>query len=204
LAQPDGWTKPRLIFATQPANVRAWIDFWVICDETKAHLFFTSNNGLMWRAETLLQDFPTGWSQPKVVLKGDIFEASHTYRLRGLNKFLTVIEAQGAGRRYYKAYLADRLDDEWLPIAGTMEKPFAGLVNVRDQENHWTDSISHGELLRAGYDERLEVDPANLTFLFQGVSDREMAGKKYGDIPWRLGLLEPMNRIDRTKGLNVR
>ena len=50
--------------------------------------------------------------------------------------------------------------------------------------------MSHGELLRSGRDQLLEVDPANLRFLFQGVSDREREGKSYGQIPWRLGLLE--------------
>jgi len=55
---------------------------------------------------------------------------------------------------------------------------------------HWTDSFSHGELIRDGYDETLEVAPADLRFLFQGVTDEAMAGKPYGQIPWRLGLLE--------------
>jgi len=54
----------------------------------------------------------------------------------------------------------------------------------------WTESISHGELLRAGVDQHLEVDPARLRFLFQGVSDQARAGKPYGQIPWRLGILE--------------
>jgi hypothetical protein len=54
----------------------------------------------------------------------------------------------------------------------------------------WTDNISHGELLRADYDQMLEVDPANLRFLFQGVSEKDRDGKPYGQIPWRLGLLE--------------
>jgi hypothetical protein len=53
----------------------------------------------------------------------------------------------------------------------------------------WTDSFSHGELLRAGHDELLEVDPARLRFLFQGVADADRQGKPYGDIPWKLGLL---------------
>ena len=35
------------------------------------------------------------------------------------------------------------------------------------------------------------VDPARLRFLFQGVSDDDRRGKPYGEIPWRLGLLEP-------------
>jgi hypothetical protein len=37
----------------------------------------------------------------------------------------------------------------------------------------------------------LAVDPANLQFLFQGVTDERCAGKKYGEIPWQLGLLKP-------------
>ena len=191
ISDPLSWSKPELLFKEHPKNITAWIDFWVICDDAKAHLFFTSNNGLMWRSETALGEFPRGWSEPEVVLRGDIFEASHTYRLRGLDQFLTLIEAQDGGRRYYKAYLADRLDGEWRPLAATREKPFASAANVVDAGEHWADSISHGELLRAGFDERLEVDPANLRFLFQGVLEREMAGKKYGEIPWRLGLLEP-------------
>jgi hypothetical protein len=191
IADPASWSKPTLLFEEQPANVEKWIDFWVICDETRAHLFFTSLDGRMWRAETRLADFPRGWGKPAVVLQGDIFEASHTYRLKGLSKFLTLVEAQAGGRRYYKAYLADRLDGKWEPLAATREKPFASPANVRDAAAHWTDSFSHGELLRDGFDEKLEVDPANLRFLFQGVTDQAMAGKKYGEIPWRLGILQP-------------
>jgi hypothetical protein len=192
LGDPASWTKPVLLFREHPDNVKAWIDFWVICDSARAHLFFTSNDGRMWRSETKLSDFPHGWDRPRIVLQGDIFEASHTYKLRGLDKFLTLIEAVGdGGRRYYQAYLADRLDGDWKPLAATREHPFAGPGNVRFAGERWTDSFSHGELLRAGYDEKLEVDPAHLRFLFQGVSDRDRAGKKYGDIPWRLGLLEP-------------
>ena len=191
LSDPASWTPPQRLYRTHPTNVTAWIDYWVICDDAKAHLFFTSNNGLMWRAETRLADFPFGWTAPGIVLRGDIFEASHTYRLKELNQYLTVIEAQAqGGRRYYKAYVADRLDGEWKPWAATKEKPFADLVNVRDHGAHWTDSISHGELLRTGHDEKMEVDPANLKFLFQGVSEARRAGKKYGEIPWELGLLE--------------
>lgn len=192
LAEPRSWTTPLFLYPAHPENVEGWIDFWVICDDAKAHLFFTSNNGKMWRAETKLADFPYGWSQPQVVLRGDIFEASHTYRLKGRNQFLTVIEAIGkSGHRYYKAYVADKLDGEWKPLAATAELPFASPANVQAEGNAWTDSFSHGELLRVGHDQRLEVDPSNLAFLFQGVSGKDRAGKKYGEIPWRLGLLRP-------------
>lgn len=192
LAKPESWTAPSFFYATNPPGVTAWIDFWVICDRTRAHLFFTSNNGLMWRAETMLADFPHGWSVPKVVLREDIFEASHTYRLQGREEYLTVVEAQNGGRRYYKAYLADRLDGAWRPLAASREKPFASVSNTRFDGAPWAESISHGELLRVGYDEMLEIDPVRLRFLFQGATDAQMRGKKYGEIPWRLGLLEPV------------
>lgn len=195
VSDPASWTKPQLLYRDKhPENISAWIDFWVICDDARAHLFFTSNNGLMWRASTKLADFPTGWDEPRVVIKGDIFEASCTYKLKGLDKYLSIVEAQTSrpdGWRYYKAYFADKLDGEWKPLADTWEKPFAGPVNVRFPRQKWTDSISHGELLRAGNNQHLEVDPNHLRFLFQGVTEEQRRGKPYGQIPWRLGLLEP-------------
>lgn len=190
IEEPTAWSLPQFLYDEHPANVKGWIDFWIICDAAKAHLFFTSNNGLMWRAETTLDHFPKGWSAPQVVLRDDIFEASHTYRLRELDRYLTVIEAQAGSRRYYKAYLADRLDGEWKPLAASRETPFASAANVVFAGERWAESISHGELIRTGYDEHLEVNPTRLQFLFQGVLDQDMKGKPYGRIPWRLGLLD--------------
>ncbi len=195
ISDPNSWTAPDLLFARHPENVKMWIDFWVICGRTRAHLFFTSLDGKMWRAETKLSDFPHGWSRPEVVLRADIFEASHVYRLRGMpsaEKFLAIVEAQAGGRRYFEAYLADRLDGKWRALAGSRKKPFASRANVVQTPKPWTDSISHGELIRHGRDETLQVDPANIRFLYQGVSDRDRRGKTYGDIPWKLGLLEPV------------
>jgi hypothetical protein len=193
ITDPDSWSPLRPLMDRKPEGARAWLDFWVICDETKAHLFFTSLDGKMWRSETKRADFPQGWSKPIVALQGDVFEAGHTYRLKGREQYLTLIEAQGGhGWRYYKAYLADRLEGPWEPLAATKDRAFASMRNVEHPAERWTDSISHGELLRAGHDERLEVDPNQLRFLFQGVLDRDRRGKPYGQIPWRLGILEPL------------
>jgi hypothetical protein len=192
IADPKSCTAPSLLYSAQPENVAGWIDFWIICDDSKAHLFFTSLNGKMWRAETALADFPGGWGRPEVVLTTDIFEASHTYRLKGQNRYLTVVEAQGSGgRRYYKAYVADRLDGAWNPASDIAPHMFATPENVTFRRERWTESFSHGELLRDGHDQTLTVDPQNLRFLFQGVRDEDRKGKPYGEIPWRLGLLTP-------------
>lgn len=189
ISDPKSWTPLKPIGAKQ-ANGNSGLDFWIICDDKKAHLFFTTLDGRMWREETKLEDFPFDWSEPYLAIEGDIFEASHTYKLKGLNKYLTLVEAQnGYGWRYYKAFIADRLDGDWTPIADTKEKSFASMKNTQHSEPRWTDNISHGELIRLGYDQTLEVDPDNLQFLFQGVTEKDRDGKTYGEIPWRLGIL---------------
>lgn len=191
IADPTSWSKLQPL-GHRRANGKAGLDFWIICDDARAYLFFTTLDGRMWREQTSLKDFPLGWSEPVLAIKGDIFEASHTYYLKGLKKYLTVVEAQAGGRRYYKAYLAEKLDGRWKPLAATREKPFASPVNTEDAVGHWTDSFSHGELIRDGFDQKLQVNPVQLKFLFQGVTDEAKTGKKYGEIPWRLGMLEPV------------
>lgn len=190
LADPESWSRLKPLGA-KPAGGKSGLDFWIIGDDSRAHLFFTTLDGRMWREETGLADFPAGWSEPKLAIEGDIFEASHTYKLQGLSLYLTIVEAQGGrGWRYFKAYLADRLDGPWKPLAVTQEQAFASAANTRSVGERWTDCISHGELLRTGFDQRLEVDAGHLRCLFQGVTDQARAGKPYGQIPWRLGLLD--------------
>lgn len=188
LSDPHSWSKPQPMIENAPEKPK-WLDFWVICDSEKAHLFYTSLDGHMWRRETKLSDFPGGWSDQQLALQADIFEASHTYRLKGLNRYLTIVEAQGGGRRYHKAYTADRLEGPWKGLADTLAKPFAAAGSVQ-QDQPWTANISHGELIRCGVDQTMEVDPANVRFVFQGASDQEYRGNSYGKIPWRLGMLE--------------
>src|SRR5881409_953437 len=75
-----------------------------------------------------------GMSEPQVALQGprnDIFEGGMTYKIKRTNQYLTLVEAIGPAR-YYRAWIADRLDGEWkpLPDATTFAKPFAGINNV--------------------------------------------------------------------------
>lgn len=196
IADPSSWThaKPMLDGGETDPRTVGGLDYWIICDEKRAYLFLTSLNGKMWRLWTTLVDFPLGFRDCKLALEAKIFEASHTYALKGMNQYLTVIEENG--KRYYKAYLADRLDGEWTPIADTAERPFAGWNNVRPEVGvtPWTDNISHGELVREGWDETLTVDPKNLRFIFQGMWDKDKSGKGYGQFQWRIGMLTPVTK----------
>lgn len=190
---PHSWTKaaPMLDGGENDPRKVGGLDYWIICDDTRAYLFFTSLNGKMWRMWTPLDQFPHGMDHCELALEGAIFEASHTYRVQGKQQYLTLIEENG--RRYFKAFVADRLDGPWRPLAVTRQKPFAADTNIRpaDGVEPWTDNVSHGELIRATNDQTLTIDPSDLRFLFQGMWDADKKSKAYGAFSWRIGMLTP-------------
>jgi len=193
---PASWTRAQPMLDGGPNDPRAvgGLDYWIICDEHRAYLFLTSLDGRMWRLHTALADFPRGFGNCQLALRASIFEASHTYRIKGRDQYLTIVEENG--RRFYKAYLADSLDGPWRPLADTAEHPFAGWTNIRPAPGvePWTDNISHGELVRASNDQTLTIDPDRLQFVFQGMLENHKSGKEYGQFSWRIGMLVPAER----------
>lgn len=200
ISDPTSWTKikPMLDGGADDERTVGGLDYWIICDDENAWLFYTSLNGKMWRMKTSLENFPSGFHDCQLALKGPIFEASHTYRIANQGKYLTIIEQKG--RRHLKAYLADRLDGKWTALAATEERPFAGFANVRPAKgvSPWTDNISHGELIRTSNDERLLIDGDHLRFVFQGMLQKHKANSGYGQFQWRLGMLTPVAEIADT------
>ena len=192
ISDPSSWTRAKPILdggADDPRTVGG-LDYWIICDDARAYLFFTSLNGKMWRMWTPLKDFPSGFDHCEIAYEGQIFEASHTYRIKGCDKYLTIVEVNG--RRYFKAFVADQLDGEWRPLE---DGTFASWKNIQPAKGvqRWTDNVSHGELVREGIDETLTLDPDNIKFVFQGMLEEHKAGKGYGNYSWRIGMLTPTN-----------
>ena len=199
----DGWTKPVDFFKKAPQGLEKgqwgpeWLDFHCIGDDEYMYLFFTGDNGRFYRSRTKIGDFPEKMSDPVMVLydkdRRNIYEGSCTYRIKGQNKYLTIIEAANGDSwdRYYRSFIADSLDGEWKEQAGSWEEPFAGLMNVKFENSvePWTRDISHGELIRAGYDEKMEIDMENLQMLFQG-RDPASNGLPYHMLPYRIGILK--------------
>jgi endo-1,4-beta-xylanase len=200
LADPTGWTRPAPFFSTTPAiiteNGGGWLDYWVICDAASCFLFFSDNHGRWYKSKTSIEEFPNGFDEPVVVLQdanaGRVFEASNVYKINGTNQYLALIEAfdqTSKNRRYFRSWLAESLDGPWMPWQASGSFPFAGPANVTFDGTAWTEDISHGDMVRAGYDETLAVDPCNLRYVFQGADPEAETGGDYNKIPWRIGLL---------------
>jgi endo-1,4-beta-xylanase len=195
---PTKWTEPAPFFGRTPPDVErngGWLDFWVICDAQSCYLFFSNDHGRWYRSQTSIAKFPYGFSDPAVVMEeaeaGRMFEACNVYKIGGTNRYLALIEAFDASsdnRRYFRSWTADSLEGTWTPLHGDGAAPFAGARNVSFAGAPWTRDISHGEMVRAGYDETMVIDGTKLQYLFQGF-DPEAPAANYNAIPWRLGLL---------------
>jgi len=194
ITRPETWTAPQNFYPRMPAGApRLPIDYHIICDETHAYLFFTGDNGRFYRSRTKIEDFPKGFGDIEIAIqdnRNNLFEGSMTYKIKGTNTYLTMIEALSPAR-YYRAWISNDLNGKWTPLQGadSWQTPFAGINNVSFQEgvSPWTRDISHGELIREGYDETPTIDLDNLKFLYQG---RDPAiNARYDQLPYRLGLL---------------
>ena len=56
----------------------------------------------------------------------------------------------------------------------------------------WTDNVSHGELVSDNNDQTMTLDPTRLQFVFQGMREQDKVGRNYGQFPWRIGILTPV------------
>ena len=196
---PTGWTPPAPFYASEPPIITqndGWLDFWVICDEANCYLFFSDTHGRFYRSSTSLDDFPEGLDEPVIVMQdsnaGRMFEACNVYKVNGTNQYLALIEAfdqTSDGHRYFRSWIADSLDETWLPWQASGSYPFASAQNVTFEGEAWTNDISHGDMIRAGYDEKLRIDPCHLRYVFQGADPEADNGGDYNRIPWHIGLL---------------
>ena len=75
LPQVWGPTKP-LVKKFEKAK---WIDFYVICDETTAYLFYTRAHAEVWSMHTPLVHFPEGFADPQRAY-GLVHEAVRIYK----------------------------------------------------------------------------------------------------------------------------
>lgn len=206
IGNPKGWTAPRTFYSGTPKIVEDnigdgyWLDMWVICDSENCHLFSSDDNGQLYRSQTPISDFPNGFSEPVIALQDSnryrLFEASNVYKLGDdeADGYLLIVEAIGTDeRRWFRSWTMPVIEGPYTPLADEEDNPFARANNVAFEGAAWSKDISHGEMVRSGYDQYLKVDPCKLQYLYQGQDPDAGAGLPYGDLPWRIALLTENN-----------
>ncbi|WP_406335952.1 non-reducing end alpha-L-arabinofuranosidase family hydrolase [Streptomyces sp. NBC_00203] len=201
ISNPNGWSAPRNFYASMPDIIRQnigngyWVDMWVICDSANCYLFSSDDNGHLYRSQTTVGQFPNGFTNTVIALqdsKNALFEASNVYKVQGSNQYLLLVEAIGSdGRRYFRSWTTSSLAGSWTQLAASESNPFARANNVSFPSGAWSKDVSHGEMIRAGYDQTLTIPACRLQYLYQGVNPN--AGGDYNLLPWRLGLLTQTN-----------
>jgi len=208
----EGWSKPRPLLDARAGSNPFWIDFWVICDDDKAHLFYTDHIHSMFRIETALEDFPEGFESAKEVLavadKGEdatgpwhLHEASHIYRVKKDGRYLALLEGAYAHptrkgywdsrNRFMFAMAADALEGPWERLEADENQFLADAPQLRttDGSRPALHQVSHPELIRSGYNQRLEIDDYKLSMVFQAFDASGIPDTfDYDLLPWSLWL----------------
>ncbi|KAF9528758.1 glycosyl hydrolase family 62 protein [Crepidotus variabilis] len=197
---PNGWSSPKTFYPDMPTIIADniadgyWVDMWVICDSRNCHLFSSDDNGHLYRSDTTLSNFPSGFSEPVIAMqdpdKYRVYEASNVYKVN--NIYLLIVEAIGTdGRRYFRSWTSSTITGTWHPLADSESHPFARANNVDFNDTTWTQDISHGEMVRTIVDQTMTIHPCNMHYLYQGMDPS--AGGEYNGLPWRIGLLKQTN-----------
>ncbi len=197
ISNPSSWAEVKPVWPDAPEGHAAAVDYWVICNEADCYMFFFKNNGTMYQVKTPIGNFPNFDIREAAVStvensggRNVLFEGGNVYKLKGLNKYLLMVEGWGVSekQRLYRAWTSTTLDGPWTSYKTSEEEPFAGMSNVSYPDGQWSEQISHGEMVRAGWDETMELDACNMQFLYQGVDVSKHTGA-YDARPYKLGLL---------------
>ncbi len=137
---------------------------------------------------TSLEKFPNGWSKPKKALS-DIFEAVHIYKVKGKKEYHMIYELSDSGIRSFGFATAKDLKGPWKRV--TDRYATGDQLNYVGINSQWTEMVSHGEAIRAGYNQKLEYEPDDCRWIIQGVmiDEYEKSGR-YVSIPWKLGIIQ--------------
>ncbi|MDX3641623.1 non-reducing end alpha-L-arabinofuranosidase family hydrolase [Streptomyces sp. MB09-02B] len=201
ISNPNGWSAPRHFYSSMPDIIRQnigngyWVDMWVICDSANCYLFSSDDNGHLYRSRTSVGQFPNGFTDTVIAARDSkyaLFEASNVYKVQGADQYLLLVEAIGSdGRRYFRSWTSSSLAGSWTQLAASESNPFARANNVSFPSGAWTRDVSHGEMIRSGYDQTLTIPACRLQYLYQGMNPG--ASGDYNLLPWRLGLLTQTN-----------
>lgn len=179
IADPNSWSGPKSFGIS--GNM-GW-DYYIICDDSYAYMYNTPSDGSgnLYVRRTSLANFPRGWSAPTVAIT-DSFEGANVYKSLADGKYYLIVEDMKDGR-YYELWTSSSAGGPWTKV----NEKWAWRGNLVYNADKWTTNVSHGEIIRAGYNQKLEINDINkVDFLIQGTTS--LSGE-YQKIIWDLGII---------------
>ena len=180
IADPRSWSGPKSFGIS--GNL-GW-DYYIICDDSYAYMYNTpsDNSHRLYVRKTSLSRFPYGWGWPSVAIS-DTFEGANIYKSLADGKYYLAIEDMKDGR-YYELWQSYSAGGPWNRVS----EKWAWRGNLRYNADRWTNNVSHGEFIRAGYNQKMEIKDINrVDFLIQGTNN--LSGP-YQQITWDLGMIK--------------
>ena len=174
ISNPSGWSAGGAMGFTDG------IDFWCISDGSNVYCFYSAQDGsyTIKRRSTTVANFPYGWSSATTVATST-FEAPNVYKNLGDGWYYMIVEDIS---RHQELWRASSLGGTWTKVS----EEWAHANDLIYDADHWTDQVSHCEIIRSGTNELLEVnDLNNCVMLFQGVPTGDYG--TYINIPYDLG-----------------
>lgn len=209
----NGWSKPVEI-VTGKNNDEFWIDFWIICDDNNAFMFYSNQKGSVLSLKCPLQNFPQGFSQSKeqvaITLKGEnengiwtIFEGAQVYHVKNPDKYLFISECKydtdtnhnqyDAKRRFVVGMVADKLEGPWTRLEKD-ENEFlmnASAMEYEDGSKPKYTMVSLPAYIGSGVDQRMQIDDFKIRSLFQAFDSSKVSQDLgYNELPWELAIMK--------------
>ncbi len=178
LSDPQSWNTASNLLKKDTDD--KWIDFWVLCDDASAYLYYTQEHDAVMVRQTALQDFPFGWGEATTVFHG-VHEAVHVYKVQDQSVFHLIYERNTGERSFGLAFAP-------TPLGPWMKWDEHYATGTQLVGESWSEVVSHGEAVRTGYDERLEYEPTDVTWLIQGLKHSEYV-EPYPEMSWKLGII---------------
>jgi endo-1,4-beta-xylanase len=97
-----------------------------------------------------------------------------------------IYELNKEGMRSFGLAIAKDLSGPW--IKRTDRYATGDQLKAFSKTQTWTEMVSHGELLRSGYNEKMEYEPNGCRWLIQGVLKKD-SKVPYPSLPWKLGII---------------